>query len=470
MNLIYSEAVKIRPPVNEETPFIQDPIQNIHTELKNFENKTMGNGYSFTKHIKVFKLPLRLLSIMKNYGFSGKKFKKRFQSYLDLINKHNTVATFAITANSLRKNSQFIKNADGQNIEFAIHGYKHVDYSQLNFPEHLRHIEKAVNIFNENKINFEGFRCPYLRYNDNTFDVLNMYSILWDNSSGIYWEVLDDYQFKFSKYYHFVKFLSQCHIKAADKFVSIPKFVNNIVEIPVSLPDDELLTKCLKIKNKELLSNIWINILQQTFKRGELFTVQLNPERIKYYDRAIHDLIYISNKLKPKVWLTSLKNIAEWWKEKRGFSLEIDKVGAHKYKVRVDCSERAMVLIKTKGDNRRRFYKNYGIIKRRKFTLKSPRLPIVGVPQNSNFYLTAFLKNEGFLCERGNTALDYSVYLHDFANFKEGDEMKVLRRIDRCRYPIIRFWRWPEGHRSAMAITSEIDGITIKDFLPSVLN
>ena len=58
----------------------------------------------------------------------------------------------------------------------------------------------------------------------------------------------------------------------------------------------------------------------------------------------------------------------------------------------------------------------------------------------------------------------------DFANFKDGNELKVLRRIDRSHFPLIRFWRWPEGYRSALAITGEIDGITAGDFIKNVLH
>ena len=109
-------------------------------------------------------------------------------------------------------------------------------------------------------------------------------------------------------------------------------------------------------------------------------------------------------------------------------------------------------------------------MKDKTFTLESSRLPIVGVPQNCPPRLIAFLKNEGFLCERGHSAANYAVFLHDFENYKDGNELKVLRRIDRSHFPLIRFWRWPEGFRSALAITGEIDGITAGDFIKNVLH
>lgn len=49
-----------------------------------------------------------------------------------------------------------------QNVEFVVHGYTHIDYSQLAPQEQLAHLLRAREVFADLGITAVGFRSPYL--------------------------------------------------------------------------------------------------------------------------------------------------------------------------------------------------------------------------------------------------------------------------------------------------------------------
>jgi len=58
----------------------------------------------------------------------------------------------------------------------------------------------------------------------------------------------------------------------------LPRFIGNTLEIPASLPDDDLLFDRLGIRDDNLLAQTRGKILKQTHSRGELFTLQIPKE------------------------------------------------------------------------------------------------------------------------------------------------------------------------------------------------
>jgi hypothetical protein len=256
----------------------------------------------------------------------------------------------------------------------------------------------------------------------------------------------------------------------AKKFVSVPKIEQNLVEIPVSLPDDDLLISRLKIRDPQLLDMILQDMLSLTYMRGELFTVLLHPERIMYYKNSIDHLFEMALDLKPKVWVTSMQKIAEWWQEKRRSTIDIRAIDVHKYQVKVRCLDRSTLLCKNPKHKNGSFYSGYEIIKERFFNLESPKIPLVGIPANSSPQLQDLLVNEGIPFERSFERDKYSVFISEDDYCGDEDERKILRKIEQSPTPLLRFWRWPDDYRSALALTGDIDAFTIFDFLPRLFH
>lgn len=45
----------------------------------------------------------------------------------------------------------------------------------------------------------------------------------------------------------------------------------------------------------------------------------------------------------------------------------------------------------------------------------------------------------------------------------------LLERIERLDVPLLHFGCWPDGHRAALAVTGDIDSVTIQDFFLRIL-
>jgi peptidoglycan/xylan/chitin deacetylase (PgdA/CDA1 family) len=381
---------------------------------------------------------------------------------MEILHQKGIVPTFAIPANVINKHSEPIKNIAHNGVEFAIHGYNHIDLTELTHEELLDQIEKAINIFQEKNIPFSGFRFPYLKSNAKCVELLGNSPLKWDSSYTILWDAIPNLRFRKRNLLNFQNMLNQYNCKSSTEYIALPRFYNNILEIPVSLPDDDLLTDRLGIKDEKILAQTWNEILIQTYSRGELFTLQLHPERIPLYKEILRNLIETIDNSYPKVWLTSLSSIAEWWNEKEGFWMDICKKGIDEYAIRVHGSKRATVLVKTNENGN--FFNEYSVIDKNSFTIRSSKRPTIGISKNSSPNLIKFLKNEGFVFEIPGDENNHSIFLNDLEVFNEDDEIKVLQKIDHTPSPVVRFWRWPNGCRSAVAITGDIDSLTSTDF------
>jgi hypothetical protein len=417
-------------------------------------------------HPNFFRFLLRAFQILRRYGLSSKKMEAKLDQYVNILREHNIRPTFPITAEVLKRHSRVIEKYLNDGVEFAIHGFQHIDYSKLSEEEIFQHLGKSIDLFRQNNILFSGFRFPYLKFDKKCMDALSRFPIKWDSSHSVYWDVRGDLKAKNVKWQNYESMLNQYDYKNSSSHVSLPRIHGSLLEIPVSLPDDDLLER-LGVKGNGLAKEIWGEILAQTYLRGELFALQLHPERIFLFGEALVSLIESSRQFSPRVWIARMSDIFKWWAEKKTFSVNLDEKGNGIYEVDAECSTQATILVKSNGFENGKFYNGFDIVKERRFSIKSKTRPIIGIPENSPSELREFLKNEGFIYEINENKGQYSVYLNNFRDFSEKDELKALEIINRGESPLIRFWRWPFGYKSAVTITGDIDALTSADFLLS---
>jgi len=243
------------------------------------------------------------------------------------------------------------------------------------------------------------------------------------------------------------------------------------LELPVSLPDDDLLIDRLGIKHEEVLPQIWGEILKQTYSRGELFTLQLHPERIPLCKDALDALLRKARTYAPPMWIAQLGEISRWWRERRAVKLEILRLGSDRYEVKTQGSERSSILVKGAEVDcpTENFFGPYVIAKARHFVLHSHVPPVLGIAQSTSEEYIDFLKAEGFKVRIGYNEDSCGMYLETDGEFKEESKRQILDTIEHTPGPLIRLWRWPMGARSALAITGDIDSITLLDFWNRIL-
>jgi hypothetical protein len=73
-----------------------------------------------------------------------------------------------------------------------------------------------------------------------------------------------------------------------------------------------------------------------------------------------------------------------------------------------------------------------------------------------------FLAEEGFPIEISEDQSAYGALVD--ADPATWTEAEVLAQIDAAPGPLVRTWRWPNAARSALAVTGDIDALTLFDF------
>ncbi len=413
----------------------------------------------------------RIFTVACRFGISPKRFERRLKKYYEITRSAGCLPTFAITAVVLDRHPDYIKELSRQGVEFAVHGYVHIDYKVVANEGKRNHFKKAINIFNRYEIPFTGFRAPFLRTNENTSPILSDLGFLYDSSRVLWWPIQDINNSSGYIRNNLDRLLEFYTPLEAEKYLSLPRFESGLIEIPVSIPDDEMIVERLGITDKKKIGDIWLDIMQRIHKNGELFVLALHPERIEYCDTGLREILGKAKELNPPVWVATLKEIAEWWQERDKFVFHIQPQGNDRYRVKAECSARATVLVKNIKVHvpAEQWFDGYKYVASRDFILESSKRPVIGVKADSSTAAIKFLQGEGYIVELNSKPDDCGIYLGNLKQFGEADEKALIQQIEQSDASLLRYWRWPNRARSALSVTGDIDSMTLADFVMRIL-
>jgi hypothetical protein len=410
----------------------------------------------------------RFGTIFSRFGITSGKFEKLLADYSSLATRAGCIATLPITAVILKRHPELIRKYVNKGLEFAIHGYVHIDYRQLAEKDQFDHFKKAIETFHDCRVPYTGFRAPYLRFNRETAPALNSLEFLYDSSDSVYWNVMEKTDFSEETWNEYHRVLDFYQARSSDRYLSLPRIFSDrrLVEIPVSLPDDEALVERLGITAAIDILRIWKSILTETHRRGELFTLSLHPERISLCGDALTALVNQSKTLQPRVWTATVAEIAEWWKEKTRYRFDIRNEGQGRYQINTLAAERATVLVKNYDTDCQTlpWSGGYRIPTEPNFQLSGSRYPAIGVSPGTSPEAIHFLQSEGFQIEVGARDGNYGLFFSGLKDFQPGDGKSLVDTIEQSSAPLLRFSRWPDKAKSALSVTGDIDSITLFDF------
>jgi hypothetical protein len=237
-----------------------------------------------------------------------------------------------------------------------------------------------------------------------------------------------------------------------------------MIEIPVLLPDDLTLHDGHQL-GSEGLAEVWIRVLRATHERGEAFVLMYHPELGEPCHRAFAAILDEAARLRPRVWLARLRDISLWWREKDTFHVDVSSAEAS-LNVSFACSDRATILVKgLAADNSEPPWDGvYRQLRARSMEVPAEPRPFIGLPANAPPRRVAFLREQGYILDTGETAPRCATYLDATVLDRLASDIDLLRLIEASPGPLIRYWRWPNGARSVLSITGDLDAVTLLDY------
>lgn len=398
--------------------------------------------------------------IAGRYGLTPRKMDRALAWFAAVLEQFQCGATFPITAVALERNAHIIAKYLARDIEFAVHGYRHIDHSQLSQAEQLAQLARARQIFAQAGIQPQGFRCPYLRGNVDTWASLRQQGFVYDSSQGLAWDVVDGCETL--AYRHVLSFYAA---KRAGDYPSLPRMEAQLVRIPYGLPDDEAFVERLDLETAEQMSALWLAILDRTWESGELFTLGLHPERIAFCQEALTAVLAKARSLTPSVWIARLDQIASWWQARARATVQVTDVGGGRLHLAVAAPGGTTVLVRAVHVDAPAvpWADGYRQVRSTSFTVHAPLRPFIGLSPSVSPRLAGFLRQQGYIVEISPESALYAYYF-DQTNFAPEHERSTLARIERTGRPLVRLGRWPKGAHSALAITGDIDALTLWDY------
>lgn len=407
-----------------------------------------------------FNLTRRTVRIIGSYGVTPKKMDRALQRLAAILNRFRCGATCPITTVALVRNPKLILKYQQHGIEFAIHGYRHVDYWQLSQTEQLAELTSAKQLFDQVGIPVRGVRGPYLHSNADTYAALQQLGLAYDSSQGLAWDVLDGQSTP-----NYERVLSFYGALPANEHPSLPSQEGSLVHIPYSLPDDEALVERLNLKTPNEMATVWLAVLRRSYELGELFTLGLHPERTFICQEPLTAVLSEAHRLNPPVWIAQLADIADWWRARSAARIELRDISHDKLQVRVTAPLGTSILargVQVDAPTRPWAY-GYHQVHATTFVVSSSLRPVIGLSLAAPPQLASFLRQQGYIVEISPTDQRYAHHV-DQAAFSSAHQRALLARIEGSDRPLLRLGCWPNAARSALAVTGDIDAVTLWDY------
>ena len=274
----------------------------------------LRKGFSGTVY-RASLLPVR-------YGIGPDRIVSRLVRMIAMMARRDSRPTIPITASVLERHPEILRSL--HDADLAVHGYRHISYADLPFDEKRSDLDAACTVFSNLGLIVRGFRAPYLRADRETLDLVRSRGFLFDSSST---------QFALPAG-HPITRAARLLIATRYGIDSVAPTVAmhpTLVEMPVSLPDDEILVDGLGLRNTTGLWHAFEAMMEMAFSTGSHLILQVHPERFHICEAALE--LLIEKAVDTGGWLTPLSEASDWivrspgssrrWPDGHSFALSI---------------------------------------------------------------------------------------------------------------------------------------------------
>ncbi len=421
--------------------------------------------------------------LLDRYGLSPRKARARLTDCVEALAAAGCSPTFPTPGRVVRTHAGFFRELQARGTEIAVHGYDHISLAESPIVG-IEQLQRAAEAFQREGIDAHGFRCPYLSCTDDLVSALPTGLFAYSSNRAVWWDVVPDEEHEAAtSTLDVLRGFYRPH--SADETLCTPRQRFSVLEIPVSLPDDLQLHDGLGW-GATGLAQAWCEILRRTHRRGEVFVLQFHPEIADLCQPAFSAVLAEAAKLRPRVWVARLQDIAAWWREKSSY--RVDLLGGE---IHLRCDDRATVLARgldvgggdgeanpytwghlafsaggtvVEGDGRDRASGGYYRLHDRVLRLPTGKLPFVGLAAGAPQWTTLLLSELGYIVELGERAQDCATYLDGRTLQGVRNEIELVSRIEAAGKPMLRYGPWPDGAQSAVSITGDLDALSLVDY------
>lgn len=380
---------------------------------------------------------------------------------VSILAEFNCRPTFFIPAAVVQKYPTLIQRLQQAGVEIAVHGFHHLDLSALPLETALDALQKSMQVLQAVGVAARGFRGPYLGCSETLLRSLPAGLFTYTSNVAVYWNsILQDHdQNSFSKTLN-----NLYQVRPAPDDICVPRMQFGMVEIPACIPDDLQLHDGFKLL-PDKLSSYWRHMLHEIHERGELFTLVFHSELASICAQPFRELLQEIQHLTPSVWVARMSEICDWWLRRSNFDVEIVEC-SNKTSIRFNCTNEATILVRgleieepcETWDNK------YDRLLCKEIHLDPGTLPFIGLIQNIPVQVKAFLENQGYIVVMDELAQRCATIIDQDVISKLHNESAVAKYIESSPSPLIRFGCWPNGAKSAFAVTGDIDAFSLFDY------
>jgi hypothetical protein len=405
----------------------------------------------------------RAAILLNRYGLTPSKAAERVEDCIATLAEYDCAPTLPTPGRIVQRYPRFLRRLQDAGTEIAVHGYDHVDLGAYPPTEASKQLVRAAQVFARHGIEVHGLRCPYLSFNDELLDLLPADVFDYSSNKAIWWDVVSPTDAHnataiFKALYRFYKPASALDV------VCMPWTRSKMIEIPVCLPDDLQLHDGSHF-GPEGMTQAWSQILHRTHRRGELFVLQFHPELTWHCQQPFVTVLREATRLQPPVWVARLRDISRWWREKSGFAVAISPTPAGLH-ISFTCSERATILVRGLGacGSGRLWDGGYYQLRTKALDVPAGCRPFVGLPANAPRRVVSFLQEQGYILDTAETAPRCGTYIDAATLAKLSTQVELISYIESSPAPLVRYWRWPDGAKSALCVSGDLDALTLLDF------
>ncbi len=394
----------------------------------------------------------RAWQVATRFGVTAGLMEHRLMSLAGTVMEYGAAPSLPITAVVLDRNPAVARRLMEKGVELPVHGLVHTDMALLTPAAQRRHIEQAAAIFEKHGIELRGFRSPYLRYNNATLEALEETGFTYDSNLAFYWEparsLCDLSPEEADGLARGIKFYRPA-TRETDR--SLPRFVGRLVEIPVSLPDDEILLDRMGLR-ADSIGNVWNEMAHMALERGELLTIQIHPERADILKGSLRRVLDVSRR-EGCFWVATLAEIDSWWRARTGLAVQVEESEEGGFVVRNPVPSKMDLVGRIPAQGVQEALPDGARI-------DCKRRPLIGLSPRTSDTLKLSIRDLGYFFEMSEDKSSYPLYFDVLTH-----RATAAYSIANCNHPLICDSLWPRPYRAAMAVTGDIDCLTLGDFV-----